>query len=281
MSVTAPAKQGASAGNLHALRENVARYLALLGRRPKPASVVMRRSPLHVGICVIAAAAVVVISMFLLDAAAVSVAQNLPLWLIERFDQITDLGNTEWLLILITLLLAVLALAACALPPFSQRVLTTIAVRLAFLFWAVALPGLIFTVLKRLIGRARPLVAGSADPFLYLPFGWNVEYASLPSGHAISAFAAAMAFGALYPAARLLLWTYAVLIALSRVVLTAHFPSDVVAGAALGVASAFLVREWFAARRLVFAVASDGSIRPLPGPAFSRIKKVVGQLLAS
>jgi membrane-associated phospholipid phosphatase len=280
MSATAQSKQAGCAGTVHALRENVARYIALLGRKPRRAAVVMRRGPIRAGICAIAAAAVVV-TMFLLDAMAVGVAQNLPLWLVARFDQITDFGNTGWLLVPITLLLVVLAAAACALPPFSQRVLTVIAVRLAFLFWAIALPGLIFTVVKRLIGRARPLVGGSTTPFLYVPLSWDMEYASLPSGHATDAFAAAMAFGALYPAARPLLWTYAVLIALSRVVLTAHFPSDVLAGAIIGVGSVFLVREWFAARRLAFAVAVDGRTRPLPGPAFSRIKKVVGQLLAS
>jgi membrane-associated phospholipid phosphatase len=281
MSATAQSKETACPGALHALRENVARYIALLGRKPKRAAATMRRAPMRVGVCVLTAAAAVVVTMFLIDAVAVGIAQNLPLWLIARFDQITDFGNTGWLLVPITLLLVVLAVAASVLPPFSQRILTAIAVRLAFLFWAIALPGLIFTVVKRLIGRARPLVAGSADPFLYLPLGWNMEYASLPSGHATDAFAAAMAFGALYPAARPLLWTYAVLIALSRVVLTAHFPSDVLAGAVIGVASAFLVREWFAARRLAFAVDFEGRPRPLPGPAFSRIKKVVGQLLAS
>ena len=44
------------------------------------------------------------------------------------------------------------------------------------------------------------------------------------------------------------------LIALSRVVVTAHYPSDVVAGAIVGAIGALLVRDWFAARRLGFAV---------------------------
>ena len=52
-----------------------------------------------------------------------------------------------------------------------------------FLFFAIGLPGLVFTVGKRLIGRARPFVEGSANPLIYRPLGWNVEYASLPSGH--------------------------------------------------------------------------------------------------
>jgi undecaprenyl-diphosphatase len=171
-------------------------------------------------------------------------------------------------------------LASPGLNRTSQRVLAAIAVRLGFLFAAIALPGLVFTVLKRLIGRARPLVEGGADPFIYRPLGWNVEYASLPSGHATDAFAIAVAVGALWPRARPIMWAYALLIAVSRVVLTAHFPSDVVAGAVVGALGALLVRDWFAARGLAFLMAPDGVVRPLPGPSWVRIKRVARQLIA-
>jgi undecaprenyl-diphosphatase len=159
-------------------------------------------------------------------------------------------------------------------------VLAAIAVRLGFLFLAIGLPGLVFTIAKRLIGRARPFVEGSADPLVYRPLGWNVEYASLPSGHAVDAFAAAMAIGVLWPRMRPLMWTYAVVIAVSRVVLTAHFPSDVMVGAIVGVVGALLVRDWYAARGLAFVLGRDGVVRPLPGPSLARIKRVARQLVA-
>ena len=89
-----------------------------------------------------------------------------------------------------------------------------------------------------------------------------------------------MALGALWPRARPVLWTYAVVIALSRVVLTAHFPSDVLAGAVVGVVGALLVRDWFAARGLAFLIGSDGIVRPLPGPSFARMKRVARALVA-
>ena len=162
----------------------------------------------------------------------------------------------------------------------SRLVLTAVAVRIGFVFLAIGVPGLLVAIVKRLIGRARPLVGADADPFLYLPFGWNVEYASLPSGHATTAFAAAVAIGALWPRLRPLMWTYAVMIAVSRVVLTAHHPSDVLAGAVFGVVGALVVRDWFAARRLGFVLSVDGDIRALPGPSFARIKRVARQLVA-
>ena len=82
--------------------------------------------------------------------------------------------------------------------------------------------------------------------------GWSMR--AFPSGHATTAFAAAIAFGALWPRLRPLLWTYAIVIALSRVIVTAHHPSDVVAGAIAGAVGALLVRDWMAARRLGFLV---------------------------
>jgi undecaprenyl-diphosphatase len=70
------------------------------------------------------------------------------------------------------------------------------------------------------------------------------------------------------------MFTYAVVILLTRLVLLAHHPSDVVAGAFVGVVGAMAVRYWFAARRLGFAIRSDGAILPLPGPDFGRVKRV-------
>ena len=218
--------------------------------------------------------AVIGTTMVMVDAPAIPGVGHLPLWLIAWFDRVTDLGRSSWFLTPIALvLLSMAALASPTLSVTSQRVLAAIAIRLGFLFSAIALPGLVVTVLKRLVGRARPLVGGGVDPFLYLPFGWNVEYASLPSGHATDAFAAAMAIGALWPKVRPWMWTYAIIIAASRVVLTAHFPSDVLAGAAIGVAGVLLVRAWFASRGLAFAWDPRGAIRPAAGPFIGQNEK--------
>src|SRR5207245_966009 len=82
-----------------------------------------------------------------------------------------------------------------ALPRFTQVLLGTIAIRCGFLFVAIAAPSLFTTIVKRLIGRARPFVGQLADPFLYQPFAWRPDYASMPSGHATTACAAAVAVG--------------------------------------------------------------------------------------
>jgi membrane-associated phospholipid phosphatase len=263
------------------MRANAARYFAYFRREPRFAAKAVWRQSLRLGIGTVILLAIVAATMTAIDARTVALARTLPEWLIEIFDFVTDFGKSFWFLVPVAFALVAIALSTSpALPRMSQRVLAAAAVRLGFLLLAIGLPGLFFSVAKRLIGRARPLVEGSAGPFSYRPLGWSVEYASLPSGHSIDAFAAATAIGALWPWTRPFMWTYAVVIALSRVVLTAHFPSDVMIGAVVGVVGVLLVRDWFAMRGLAFVLGADGTVRPLPGPSFARIKRVARQLMA-
>ena len=104
----------------------------------------------------------------------------------------------------------------------------------------------------------RPLTSA----FNFSHFAGTEAYASFPSGHAVTAFALAFAVSALWPRLRIVMILYALLIASTRLVLLAHHPSDVVAGALVGIIGAMAVRYWFAARRLSFAIRADGTIVP-------------------
>ncbi|WP_055715160.1 phosphatase PAP2 family protein [Streptomyces torulosus] len=75
------------------------------------------------------------------------------------------------------------------------------------------------------------------------------ESSSFPSGHTAAAFAFARAVGSVWPPVGATCGALAVPVAVERVHSGAHYPSDVAAGAALGLASAALVR---AAPRLLW-----------------------------
>jgi undecaprenyl-diphosphatase len=135
--------------------------------------------------------------------------------------------------------------------------------RLQYLFFSVLLPVLAGEVIKWIAGRGRPFVGGAANAFNFVPFTGTEAYASFPSGHAITAFALALAVSSVWPQARIAMMVYALLIAGSRLVLLAHHPSDVVAGALVGVVGAMMVRYWFAARHLGFTIHRDGEIVPV------------------
>ena len=104
----------------------------------------------------------------------------------------------------------------------------------AAVFIVVAAAGLSDDVLKVLFGRARPYLwlSGDESGFHFLRYG--ARFASFPSGHTTTSVAAALTFGTLLPRWRPFFWAFAVSIAASRIVLDAHYPSDVAAGAALG-----------------------------------------------
>ncbi|MGI8527575.1 MAG: phosphatase PAP2 family protein [Pseudolabrys sp.] len=222
----------------------------------------------------------VITVMMLFDVAAINGARRLPVWLVDIFNTLTDYGKSGWFLWPLGALMLAIAATPSRLPPAMQLTLASLAMRAMFLFLAIGLPSLFTTIVKRWIGRARPFVGGSADPFLFHPFGWKVEYASLPSGHAVTAFAAATAFGMLWPRLRPLMWTYAIIICVSRVVLTAHHPSDVLAGALVGILGVVLVRNYFAAHRILFGVSPSGMITVFPGPSKRRVKSVARAWLA-
>ncbi len=80
--------------------------------------------------------------------------------------------------------------------------------------------------IKMAIGRKRPAVE-DLPHLMATPTGL-----SFPSSHASSSFAAARAYSRLLPAGPL--YTAAVAMALTRLYLGVHYPSDIAAGAALG-----------------------------------------------
>jgi undecaprenyl-diphosphatase len=193
---------------------------------------------------------------------------------------LTDFGKSTYVLWTLFALMMACALLLPRLSSLSRAAMIGIGTRVQYVFFAVLVPVLAGEVLKGMIGRGRPFVGGAANPFNFSTFSWDEAYSSLPSGHATTAFALAVAVSALFPRLRLVMLVYAIAIALSRLVLLAHHPSDVVAGAMLGTIGALAVRYWFAARRLAFTIHADGSIEPLPGPTFDRVKRVARDALA-
>ena len=88
-------------------------------------------------------------------------------------------------------------------------------------------------VIKRLAGRVRPN-RENAGRFLGLTLKHANYRESFPSSHSACAVALSTALARLYPAAGITFWSLAIITALLRYVLDAHWASDVVFGCALG-----------------------------------------------
>jgi membrane-associated phospholipid phosphatase len=187
---------------------------------------------------------------------------------------LTDFGKDEYVLGVLAGLLVAVAIVSPALRGIQRSLLLGLGTRLQFIFCAVAVSNLVTEVLKYSVGRGRPFVGGEANAFHFSHFAGNPAYYSFPSGHATTAFALAFAVSVVWPKARVAMAVYAIVIAATRLVLVAHHPSDVVAGALVGIVGAMFVRYWFAARRLGFAIQRDGNIVSLAGPSSGRLKRV-------
>ncbi|NYE95960.1 undecaprenyl-diphosphatase [Psychromicrobium silvestre] len=97
-------------------------------------------------------------------------------------------------------------------------------------------------IFKTLLPRRRP--AAELLPF-YRFVNPQPKSSSLPSGHTASAAAFVTGVYTVSPAMGLALTPLALGVAYSRVHTGAHWPSDVVAGAAIGVAAGLVVKNWF------------------------------------
>ena len=94
----------------------------------------------------------------------------------------------------------------------------------------------LYTLLKGLLARERPFITHTAID----PAAAPLDRYSFPSGHTLHAVSFAWQASAHFPQLGWVLLPLTALIAGSRVVLGLHYPSDVLAGAAIGAALAEL-----------------------------------------
>jgi MFS family permease len=92
--------------------------------------------------------------------------------------------------------------------------------------------------------RARPEETVAAGEISLNGHSW-AHLNSFPSGHMAITAALAIATALAFPRLRTVLWAYVAAVAFTRVLFGAHFPLDVLAGTALGTASALLVAVAF------------------------------------
>ena len=179
------------------------------------------------------------------------------------FAYITDFGEAGWILIPALVLLLVCAALSRVAPRRDVRLALIEMVQLyGFIFAAVGLASLVANLLKRLIGRGRPVLFDQVGGFDFHHFAGSWTYESFPSGHSTTVFATAVAVGFLSPRWFPLALAIALLIGLSRIVVGMHYPTDVIGGALLGALAVYAVRNSFAHRGWMFRIAPDGMIVP-------------------
>jgi membrane-associated phospholipid phosphatase len=157
-----------------------------------------------------------------------------------------------WLLPSLALFLAARFIWRC--PAWAARAL--------FIFSSVAIPGILVDLIKLIAGRARPelwltqRIYGFSYPHL------QALYQSFPSGHAACATGAGVALALLFPRHRPVWVAVGLGLGLTRVVVTAHYLSDVVAATLLAALIVLELRRILARHGLVLGIpARPGGVQ--------------------
>lgn len=186
----------------------------------------------------ISSAVLSAISYYLWDIRLAYYCQGLNQTILDIADIVTQAGDSMWYFILL--------IPAFILTRFIWKNEQWSA-RILFLLFSLILSGVLNTGIKWLAGRNRPLILfeDGVFGFDFFKIAFLYESTSFPSGHAVTAFTLATAISFISPRWSVVAFVVAVLIALSRVLLTAHYLSDVIAGAAVGTICALGIKYLF------------------------------------
>jgi undecaprenyl-diphosphatase len=174
--------------------------------------------------------------LFIFDSRLWQAARNL---LNQETYTITDLITTKGLFLFYATFIVLFGYAAV------RKNRSLLEVCLAYLKTQLVFAFALVRILKIFLGRARP---GHGTEFTFFSFAFR--YNSFPSGHSADAFVSGVFLYYLlkhsrYSACRFLPLIYAFVIAVSRVFISSHYPSDVAAGMLIGILGA-----WFFITRL-------------------------------
>jgi lipid A 4'-phosphatase len=178
----------------------------------------------------------------------------------DVFQFITQFGLSKGYLIVTAALFLGLRLAAwSARDARLARALAQNAYRALFLFVAVAASGIIANLIKMVCGRARPKLLFADGVYGFTWGATQADYWSFPSGHATTITALAIGLFLLWPHGAALYAVIALLVAASRIIITAHYLSDVLVGAAIGGGTAWAAWLGFARAGIPLAAERSGA----------------------
>lgn len=180
------------------------------------------------------------------------------------FFFITDYGLSEWILLPSLVLMLLLRLAMFPMQGVWKQATGELALIAAFIFVGVGIPGLITNIIKRIVGRGRPTEFDTIGAFSFQNIFNDWTFQSFPSGHSATAIATAFVVGFMVPPLFPILLVVGITVAISRVPVGMHYPTDVFAGIIVGMLGAYLVRNFFAKRGWLFTQHADGRITLMP-----------------
>jgi lipid A 4'-phosphatase len=223
-----------------------------------------------------ATAMLIVISIAVVDRPVASSLHGRDSDLRSLFDFIGRLGLAYGYLIVFGLAFAMLHWGSLLprLRPFAGPMRALSAVP-AFLFLSISASGIMTDVLKITFGRSRPKLFFLSDIYDFSWLSWRPDHWSFPSGHSATIVALMTALWYLWPQHVLFYILAAAIVAASRIVVGAHYFSDVLAGALVAVLTTRYVARLLARAGIDLTTAclglgASGEVLPWPCRRFTR-----------
>jgi membrane-associated phospholipid phosphatase len=185
----------------------------------------------HCKIFLILSVLAVIISYLFIDIAIAYDFESLPLACKTQMTFITNLIDPKYHNYVWPILFFVIRFL------FKQEIWGN---RLLLILTSIPISNFLVWFIKCFTGRARPELLFTQNLYGFTFFKWAQPFESFPSGHACTIGALCGALACFYPRWSFPLMAVGFLLAFSRVVLTFHFLSDIIAGLALGL----LVSQW-------------------------------------
>jgi len=220
--------------------------------------------PLSSSLWLLLAAALLVVALLPFDGMLSQSAQALPGGIVAFNQRITDFGTFAWMIYGSgsVVILAYILHRVSRSEGFSSKTKTGWRLALYFLV-TIGSASIVVHLAKLIIGRARPELFSEYGAHSISFFsGHDWVFQSFPSGHSAAVGSFFGAFSMLAPRLRIVFLIGALVIGISRVIVGAHYPSDVAAGLLVGLWTALMTAFFFARKNWLFRLDEAGWPRP-------------------
>ncbi len=150
----------------------------------------------------------------------------------EFFSEITKLGSSAWYFF-ITIIGFVIFYINNKLQIIKTKSTKNLSNFFISSFFYILTVGIITQIIKHVMGRPRPNHTDFEDVFNFKYFSMESNFHSFPSGHSSTIFIVCFILISILPKLKYFFYFLASVVAFSRVIVSAHFFTDIVAGAIL------------------------------------------------
>ena len=163
------------------------------------------------------------------------------------FETLTHFGDSLYFFVPTILVWAVIKIIQN-----KNKIILTISDISLFIFFNILFSGIVVQIFKHIVGRPRPSLFHSNNLSTIDFFNFDSRWHSFPSGHTATIFAFIFCLIFLFPKIKNILITIAIVIASTRVIVGAHYVSDIIGGALVAYITSILLREKFFQKSKLF-----------------------------